>query len=265
MAGESVGPMNRSQPNSSPDPFSWKEKGCVCRLPLSCQERGPGGEFGARTRQFVACSLSAIAFIALACASLAYGADIPEPAAEAGTTRKEILDALHDVQRKYGSDAVLIQGHLLGQAVRSGSVLEAEISVAGVEERDGKRFLAFTLVTGIIYNDREVAPRERMQRAWSDIVEATLRKFPKMSVPADGIAVRVSYTHKPYADVADLRAHLGDAHGAPEAVAFYLLVADIMELNAQRITAQQLVDRSTVLVNGAPAHIVLPALQPANN
>ena len=89
---------------------------------------------------------------------MAHGADNQEPPPEEGTSRKEILDTLHDLQRKYGSDAVLMEGHLLGQAIRSGSILEAVISVSGVEERDGKRFLAFKLETGIVYNDREVAP-----------------------------------------------------------------------------------------------------------
>lgn len=196
---------------------------------------------------------------------MAHGADNQEPPPEEGTSRKEILDTLHDLQRKYGSDAVLMEGHLLGQAIRSGSILEAVISVSGVEERDGKRFLAFKLETGIVYNDREVAPPERSVRAWSEIVEVTLRQFHKPSVPADGIAFVVSYTHKPYADLADLHAHLMDGHGEPEAVAFYVLTPDVVELNADRITPQQLIDRSTVLINGAPSRLVLAAPTPSTN
>jgi hypothetical protein len=215
-----------------------------------------------RFQRFV-CLLSGALMIVLA--SLAYGADTQDPPAEAGTTRKEILDALHDLQHKYGSDAVLLQGHLLGQAIRSGSILEAEITVSGLEDRGGKRFLAFKLDTGIIYNDREVAPPERPRRAWTDIVEVTLRQFRNLSVPADGVAVLVGYTHKPYADLADLQAHLNEGHGDPEAGAFYVLVADIVELNADHITAQQLVDRSTILVNGASARVTLAARTPANN
>jgi len=180
----------------------------------------------------------------------------PEP----GTTRKEILHTLQEVERKYGRDAVLMQGHLLGQAVRSGSVLAAEIGVAGVEEREGKRFLTFKLDTGIVYNDRDVVAAARSARVWSDIVEGTLRQFRTLSVPADGVAVLVGYTHKPYADLADLRAHLGEGHGDPEAVAFYVLLSDVAALNADHLTAQQLVDRSAVLVNGVPTRIVLEEL-----
>ena len=209
--------------------------------------------------------LGGMALVAITFSSLPVGADDQEPPPEKGTSRQEILDSLHDLQRKYGSDAVLMEGHLLGQAIRSGSILEAVISVPGVEERNGKRFLAFKLETGIVYNDRETAPHERSTRAWSEIVEVTLRQFHRPSVPADGIAVVVSYTHKPYADLADLHEHLNEGHGEPEAVAFYVLTPDIVELNADRITAQQLIDRSTILLNGEPAHLQLAAPTPSNN
>jgi len=215
--------------------------------------------------QRIACWLSGVMLVALSCSQAARGADEKEPPPEEGTSRQEILDSLHALQRRYGSDAVLMQGHLLGQAIRSGSILEAVISVSGVEEHNGKRFLTFNLETGIIYNDREVAPRERSVRAWSEIVEVTLRQFHKPSVPADGVAVVVSYTHKPYADLTDLHAHLKETHGEPEAVAFYILIPDIVDLNADRITPQQLIDRSTVLVNGAPAHLVLASPTPSSN
>jgi hypothetical protein len=212
-----------------------------------------------------ACGLSGVVLVALSCSPAAHGADEQEPPPEEGTSRQEILDSLHSVQRKYGSDAVLMQGHLLGQAIRSGSILEAVISVSGVEEYSGKRFLTFKLETGIIYNDREVAPHERSVRAWSEIVEVTLRQFHQPSVPADGVAVVVSYTHKPYADLTDLHAHLQETHGEPEAVAFYVMVPDIVALNAKRITAQQLIDRSIVLVNGVPAHLTLAPPTPSPN
>jgi hypothetical protein len=221
--------------------------------------------FSIQTLHRLARWLGSVAVVVIACGTIARGANDQEPPPEEGTSRKEILDSLHALQRKYGSDAVLMEGHLLGQAIRSGSILEAVISVAGVEERNGKRFLAFKLETGIVYNDRDVAAPERSARAWSEIVEVTLRQFHKPSVPADGVAVVVSYTHKPYVDVADLHAHLKESHGEPEAVAFYVLTPDIVELNADRITAQQLVDRSTVLVNGSPTRLLLAAPTPANN
>jgi len=204
-----------------------------------------------------------------ACARSPARADDLEPHAapvpdtdEAVTTRKEILQTIMDVQRKYGADAVLLEGHLMGHAIRGGSILETAVSIPGVEDRDGKRFLAFKVETGIVYNDREMSATARPAHAWSEVVEASLRKFKSMSVPADGVVFLVGYTHKPYTDEADLRAHLDEGRGDPEALAFYLLLSDISELLADHITAQQLVDRSTVLVNGASSHLVLTVPTP---
>lgn len=180
-----------------------------------------------------------------------------DEAEEPGTTRQEIVNTLHDVQRKYGSDAVMLQGHLLGQAIRAGSITDAAIRVSGIEERNGKRFLAFKLDTGIIYNDREVSAASRRTRVWNDLVEASLRKFHALDVPADGIALLLGYAHQPYAGEAELRTHLRDAPGDAEAMAVYLLRADVIELTADRIDGQQLIDRSTVLIDGAPARLVL--------
>ncbi len=193
------------------------------------------------------------------------GAPAPQPEELDGARRahQEIVSTLQDVQRKYGSDAVMMQGHLLGHAIRNGSILEAAISIPGFEERDGKRFLAFKLDTGIIYNDRDLLPPARAGRAWTDIVEATLRKFRTLSLPGDGIALVLGYAHKAYGDEADLRAHLGDSHGEAEAAAFYLLLSDVTELMAEHITGQQLVDRATILVDGTPTHIDLPVPVPS--
>jgi hypothetical protein len=186
----------------------------------------------------------------------------PDDTIEAATTRKEVLQTLQDVQREYGADAVMMEGHLIGQAIRGGSIVEAEVSVPGIEGRDGKRFLVFKLETGIIYNDRDVMPATRPARVWSDVVETTLRKFHTLTLPVDGIALQCSYAHKPYLDEADLRAHLSEGRGDLEAAAFYLPLPDVTELMSNHITGQQLVDRSIVLINGTPTHIVLEAPTP---
>lgn len=210
-------------------------------------------------------TLHTVAAVMIALTLLSSAARPQTETPEAGTTRQEILHMVHDVQTRYGADAVMIEGNLLQQAIRSGSILEAVVSVGGLEQRNGKQFLAFKLDTGIIYNDRALSDAARPGRAWTDIVEATLRKFQTMRVPADGIAVTVGYAHKAYADEADLRAHLHDDHGELETAIFYLLLSDVAELIAERITAQQCVDRSTVLINGSPTRIVLDAPTPGDH
>jgi hypothetical protein len=188
----------------------------------------------------------------------------PTPKAGQSGISKEILSALKDVQRQYGKDAVMMEGQLLGQAIRSGSIVDAVISIPGIEERDGRRYLVFKLDTGIIYNDREITTAARPIRLWTDVVEPSLRKFQALNLPADGVGLIVAYAHKGYADEADLRAHLHESSGEPESVTFYVLSSDVAELTANRITAQQAVDRATVLVNGSPRHLVLapPTVSP---
>lgn len=187
----------------------------------------------------------------------------PPADAEQSGIRKEILSSLHDVQRQYGKDAVMMEGQLLGQAIRSGSIVDAIISIPGFEERDGRRYLAFKLDTGIIYNDREVTPAARPVRLWTDIVEPSLRQFQELKLPADGVALLLAYAHKQYTDEADLRAHLRDSPGEAESVAFYVRSSDVAELTANRITGQQLIDRATVLFNGSPTRLALEAPAPS--
>jgi hypothetical protein len=183
----------------------------------------------------------------------------PAPDAEQSGIRKEILSSLQDVQRQYGRDAVMMEGQLLGQAIRSGSIVDAVISIPGIEERDGRRYLVFKLDTGIIYNDRELTTAARPIRLWMDVVEPSLRQFQTLNLPADGVGLIVAYTHKEYVDEADLRAHLHESSGEPESVTFYVLSSDVAELTANRSTAQQVIDRATVLFNGVPTHLVVEA------
>jgi len=205
-----------------------------------------------------------VAAIALASAHAARAQQWKPPVdAEQSGISKEILASLHDVQRQYGKDAVMMEGQLLGQIIRSGSIVDAVISIPGVEERGGRRYVAFKLDTGIIYNDREVIAAARPVRVWADIVEPSLRKFKTLDLPADGVAFLFAYAHKQYADEADLRAHLHDSPGDLESVTFYVLSSDVTELTAERITGQQLIDRATVLVNGSPTRLVLEAPTPA--
>jgi hypothetical protein len=207
-----------------------------------------------------------VALLLPACRTQAQGvepnATPSEDLQEADSARKEILSSLQDLQRRYGRDAVMMEGHLLGHAVRGGSIMDAAISLPGVEERGGKRFLVFKLDTGIIYNDREVGAASRPARVWNDIVEVSLRKFRALGFQADGVAFLLGYAHKEYADEAELRAHLHDSPGTPEAAAFYLLISDVTELVNSRITSQQLLDRATVLIDGTPTRLVLETPTP---
>ncbi len=177
--------------------------------------------------------------------------------AEQPSSRQEIAEAMRELEGSYGKDAVALEGQLLGQAARSGSVLPAVISVPGIRERDGTRFLAFDLDTGIVFNDRDTTAEQRASEVWTQIVVPSLRQFPTLTLPADGVALLISYRHRPYADLAELRTHLRDDPGPTEAAAFYVRIKDAAEFTATRITSQQLVDRSTVLVDGTARRLTV--------
>jgi hypothetical protein len=185
-----------------------------------------------------------------------------DDAAEPGTSRPEILNHLDDVRKRYGADAALMESALLTHSIAGGSIAEAAIAIDGFGDRDGKRFLTFRLDTGIVFNDRNVPPPTRWRHAWNSIVEKSLRQFRSLSVPADGLLVLVRYAHTTYdVDLAP-RAHLNAGPGEVEVVAFYLITSDLADLLTDNISAQQLLDRSTLLINGAPARIVLETNQP---
>jgi hypothetical protein len=167
----------------------------------------------------------------------------------------EIIRALAEVRRQYGPDAVVLEGFLLSNAIQAGSVLETAVTVGDLEERDARKYLTFTVETGIIFNDREIGDDARAGRIWTRVVERSLRMLRSLSLPADGVRFVLGYSHKPYADESDLRAHLGDGHGEAETVVFYIRLGDINELLAAKLDGQQLVDRAVVLVNGTSQRV----------
>lgn len=184
---------------------------------------------------------------------------VPTPAG----INPEIVRALAEVRRKYGPDAVVMEGVLLSHAIQNGSVLETAVTVGDIEQREEHRYLLFTVDTGIVYNDRELTPEARLGRTWTRIVERSLRTFRSLTVPADGLRFTLTYSHKPYVDEPDLRAHLSDGHGELESVVLYMLSDDVSELIAAKIDGQQLADRAVVLVNGAPVRVRVEPPEPS--
>jgi hypothetical protein len=194
-----------------------------------------------------------LAWLACGIARLALGEPLPH-ATPRGLS-PDILRALEDVGRRYGADAVSIEGFLMGHAIENGSVLETSVRVVGIEERADKTYLVFALDTGIVYNDRELNAAGRLGRTWSRIVERTLRRFRRVDVPADGIGFLITYAHKPYRDEAELRAHLSESAGEAEHASFYLLRADVADLTSNRITGQDLADKAAVFIDGSPQRV----------
>jgi len=196
-----------------------------------------------------------VAFLILAGRDSALLAEEELPIPTPAGVNPEIVRALAEVRRKYGPDAVVMEGVLLSHAIQKGAVLETAVTVGDLEEREARKYLLFTVDTGIVYNDRELTPEARLGRTWTRIVERSLRTFRSLSVPADGLRLTLSYSHKSYVDEPDLRSHLRDGHGEPESAVIYLTTNDVGDLIAAKIDGQQLADRAVVLLNGTPVRV----------
>ena len=181
----------------------------------------------------------------------------PEP----GTSHRDIVTHMQQIRAQYGDDAVLLESGLLSHTVQTGSLTEAGVSIEGIQARGERHFLTFQLQSGIVFNDRDTNATDRVVHAWG-IVEKSLRQFRALTVPADGLAVVLNYHHTTYADEGAMRARLAHEKGEAEAAAFYLLGTDVGEFLSDHISNQQLVDRSSVLVNGTLARVVVPAPPP---
>jgi hypothetical protein len=179
------------------------------------------------------------------------------------SSKQEIVQALDDVQRKYGVDAVRMQTRLLESAIEGGAVLETSSGIAGYEEHEGKRYLRFDVMTGIVYDETAVKEGERAARIWLDVVDPALRKFVTLELPADGVALHLSFQHLAYRDRTELfRKH--SEHPAPsQEMHVRLSNGEIVEFANARLTTNDLLDHSSVLLDGKPSRVDLTGVVPA--
>jgi hypothetical protein len=177
---------------------------------------------------------------------------------ELPSSRQEINRALGELRRRYGDDAVRMQAHLLRSAVGGGSVLEASAGVAGIEQHEGKRYLRFDVVTGIVYDDASVPAAERPVRLWTDVVDPALRPFTAIDLPADGVVLVFVYQHVAYRDRAELLQKLREAPAPSDEIRLHLSAREIVEFAHARLSASELLDHAAVELNGRPARIELP-------
>lgn len=177
----------------------------------------------------------------------------PEPllgAAGSEESRRQVLSLLQENRRTYGDDAAILQGLLLVHAIQADAVLASEASIVGFEDFGGRRYVSFRVVSGAVFNDNEMGRDQRLERIWHTVVERTLSRYPSFQVKGDGIVVEVVYNHRPYASAAELYRTIDDP-GAVERVKVYILTSDLLPFLEHRVEAQQLLDRSLVLLDGS--------------
>jgi hypothetical protein len=165
--------------------------------------------------------------------------------------REDVTRLLRKVRQRHGEDAVVIQTHLLLNAMQQGSVLATGVRVDRVEESLGKRYLGFDLETGMVFDDNTRDQEARLQVLWGAVLEPTLARLEDglQVEKADGIMVQMQYHHRPYRTVAELRDDI-EQPGTAEVARFYVLAADLDAVVRKRMPLQQMLPKSRVTVDG---------------
>jgi hypothetical protein len=205
----------------------------------------------------------AISALALGFASAALGAGpLDSSSAESllGTPSlpAEIVALLRENRKTYGEDAVVLQLQLLRNAIHADSILAAGVRVDGVKPHSARRYLAYTVETGIVFNTRQTDRSKRLDHVWSRVVLPSLVPLKVCDVPADGVALELTYFHQPYDDTASFQATVQEHPGESERVVFYLLRDDIVAFNRNEVDAAGLYGRAEPAVDGTPLAAPLP-------
>ena len=186
----------------------------------------------------------------------------PAPLDEIPSASPEsVARLLLKIRRRYGDDAVVMQTHLLLNAMRNGSLLASGVRVHEVTEHAGKRYLGFHVETGMIFDDHTRDLPARIHVLWLSILEPTLMRLKQLEVPADGVHFAMQYHHRPYRTVEELRREI-EQPGVAEEASFYLLAADVREMIAHRVTPRALLERARITVDGADRTIPQPGASP---
>ena len=172
---------------------------------------------------------------------------------------QDVARLLRKIRQRHGEDAVVVQTHLLLNAMQKGSVLATGVRVERVEEAHGRRFLRFVLETGFVFDD---STRDRAQRAqilWATIMEPTLARLADglQVEKADGLVVQMQYFHRPYRNADELRAHIHDP-GTTEEARFYVASADLDDVVRGKRTLHALLSTAHTTVDGADLAVEPP-------
>jgi hypothetical protein len=204
------------------------------------------------------CRLPVLLFLLASCATLVRA----ESTDDVPSSKREIEAAVRSITQQFGPDAAVLQGHLLAQLIAAGSLLETSVRVAGAEQYAGRPYLGVHVDTGIIYDDRHVAPADRPRLLWAEVVRPVLAKFKHLEVPGDGLALHMSYRHGVQIERAGLTQRLADGSLASEAASFHILSADVPRLAESGLADEELARSVPTTVDGHSVELRLPAPSP---
>jgi len=192
--------------------------------------------------------MNRIAFAALLLFAAGTARALEPPKVDSDTVAVEqMMLSLGEVARAFGPDAVVLQTALLNEAVRNGSILEATVQAPAYEQREGRKYVSFTLESGIVYNDKDVSAEDRVRRTWKEIVATALRRLTELQLKAEGLAVKVGYHHRAYDSERTLREELPAGRGEPEKMSYFLAIDDAAGVAKGTLDPDVALGRSTVL------------------
>ncbi len=169
---------------------------------------------------------------------------------------KELLNLLEQIHQQYGANAVTLVSWLLDATVHNGSILTASIKVNGLQEHADQKFLVFRLETGMIFNSLALDQTGRLDALWKQIIAQAFTHLNTLTIPADGVMINLLYNYKPYQDTEELRRTLDDV-GTSEEAKFYFPSEALRAYLSKALSAQELINRSTVTVDSTPVPLFL--------
>jgi hypothetical protein len=162
----------------------------------------------------------------------------------------ELGKLLRELNRQYGADTISLLSWLNDASIHhKRSVLTATVRVDGKETRDNLSFLIFKVETGMIFNTRTTDQPQRLTDLWEQVVAKALSHFDTFTVPTDGIMIGLHSHCKAFAEKEDLADHV-DEPGPVEEVKFYFPGEPLRAYLSKKLSAQGLLSRTAVLVNG---------------
>jgi hypothetical protein len=180
-------------------------------------------------------------------------ADLPATEADA---KKALVALIRRNRQQYGEDAAVMQGLFLMNTNQRDAVIASECAITGFEETDDRRYVAIRVASGAVFDDGTMNQDERLARVWHSILEPTFQRYETFDVNGDGIVVEVTYNHRPYRSMSELYETIDDV-GPVERVKFYLTEANLAAYVENRLGAQDLLDRSRVLVDEKPVKMTV--------
>jgi len=160
---------------------------------------------------------------------------------------------LRELNQQYGPDTVSLMSWLNEASIHSGSVLTSSIQVNGKETRENITFLVFQVETGIIFNTQTVDQAGRLIALWEKILAKAFSHFDTLRVPADGVTVILLSHCQSFPETDNLSDHV-DEPGPIEEVKFYFPGESLREYLGKQLSAQALLARTQVFINGAPVN-----------